>query len=139
MIQLFHRSSPYLYDLFSLKNILTDFAGCFYVLGLFVELGLKGLSDAIATTFPKTKSQLCIVHQIRNSVKFVPHKDRKVICADLKKIYGAVNLDDAEYALEEFREKWNIVIHHLVNPTATLLSQKLQQEKSNQGTFLVCC
>jgi len=68
---------------------------------------LKGLSDAIATTFPKTKSQLCIVHQIRNSVKFVPHKDRKVICADLKKIYGAVNLDDAEYALEEFREKWN--------------------------------
>ena len=64
-------------------------------------------SDAIAATFPKTKSQLCIVHQIRNSVKFVPHKDRKVICADLKKIYGAINLDDAEYALEEFREKWN--------------------------------
>jgi len=68
---------------------------------------LKGLSDAIAATFPKTKSQLCIVHQIRNSVKFVPHKDRKAVCADLKKIYGAVNLDDAEYALEEFREKWN--------------------------------
>jgi putative transposase len=68
---------------------------------------LKGLSEAIATIFPKTKTQLCIVHQIRNSVKFVPHKDRKIICADLKKIYGAVNLDDAEYALEEFREKWN--------------------------------
>jgi putative transposase len=68
---------------------------------------LKGLSDAISTIFPKAKTQLCIVHQIRNSVKFVPHKDRKIICADLKKIYGAVNLDDAEYALEEFREKWN--------------------------------
>jgi len=67
---------------------------------------LKGLSAAINATFPKTKNQLCIVHQIRNSTKFVPWKDRKTICADLKKIYGAVNLDDAEYALEEFREKW---------------------------------
>jgi putative transposase len=67
---------------------------------------LKGLSDAINAVFPKTKNQLCIVHQIRNSVKFVPWKDRKTICADLKKIYGAVNLNDAEYALEEFRENW---------------------------------
>jgi putative transposase len=57
--------------------------------------------------FPKTKNQLCIVHQIRNSTKFVPYKDRKSVCADLKKIYGAINLDDAEYALEEFRENWS--------------------------------
>jgi putative transposase len=68
---------------------------------------LKGLGEAINAVFPKTKQQLCIVHQIRNSVKFVPYKDRKTVCADLKKIYGAVNLDNAEYALEEFREKWN--------------------------------
>ena len=68
---------------------------------------LKGLGEAINAVFPRTKQQLCIVHQIRNSVKFVPHKDRKAVCADLKKIYGAVNLDAAEYALEEFREKWN--------------------------------
>lgn len=68
---------------------------------------LKGLSEAINAVFPKTKQQLCIVHQIRNSTKFVPHKDRKAVCADLKKIYGAVNLDDAEYAKEEFREKWD--------------------------------
>ena len=67
---------------------------------------LKGLGEAINATFPKTKQQLCIVHQIRNSVKFVSWKDRKIICADLKKIYGAVNRDEAEYALEEFREKW---------------------------------
>jgi len=67
---------------------------------------LKGLSEAINAVFPKTRQQLCIVHQVRNSVKFVPYKDRKAVCADLKKIYGAVNLDDAEYALEEFREKW---------------------------------
>jgi putative transposase len=68
---------------------------------------LKGLGEAINAVFPKTKQQLCIVHQVRNSVKFVPHKDRKAVCADLKKIYGAVNLDDAEYAKEEFREKWD--------------------------------
>ena len=67
---------------------------------------LKGLGEAINSVFPETKQQLCIVHQIRNSVKFVPHRDRKIVCADLKKIYGAVNLDDAGYALEEFREKW---------------------------------
>jgi putative transposase len=68
---------------------------------------LKGLGEAINATFPKTKQQLCIVHQIRNSVKFVPYKDRKAVCRDLKKIYGAVNLDDAEFAREDFREKWD--------------------------------
>jgi putative transposase len=68
---------------------------------------LKGFGEAINAMFPKTKQQLCIVHQIRNSVKFVPYKDRKTVCADLKKVYGAVNLEDAEYALEEFREKWS--------------------------------
>ena len=68
---------------------------------------LTGLSDAINAVFPKTKNQLCIVHQIRNSCKFVPYKDRKAVCADLKKIYAARNLDDAEYAKEEFREKWD--------------------------------
>jgi putative transposase len=68
---------------------------------------LKGLGEAINAIFPKTKQQLCIVHQIRNSIKFVPYKDRKAVCADLKKIYGAVNLEDAEYAKEEFREKWD--------------------------------
>jgi putative transposase len=68
---------------------------------------LKGLSEAINAVFPRAKNQLCIVHQIRNSTKFVSYKDRKAVCADLKKIYGAVNLDDAEYALEEFRENWD--------------------------------
>jgi len=68
---------------------------------------LRGLNEAINAVFPKTKQQLCIVHQIRNSTKFVRHSERKEICSDLKKIYGAVNLDDAEYAKEEFREKWD--------------------------------
>jgi len=68
---------------------------------------LTGLNDAIKSIFPMAQNQLCIVHQIRNSCKFVPYKDRKAVCADLKKIYGAVNLDDADYAKEEFREKWD--------------------------------
>lgn len=68
---------------------------------------LTGLNEAICSVFPKTRNQLCIVHQVRNSCKFVPYKDRKAVCADLKKIYGAVNLEAAEYAKEEFREKWD--------------------------------
>lgn len=68
---------------------------------------LTGLTEAINSVFPKTKNQLCIIHQVRNSCKFVPYKDRKAVCADLKKIYGAVNLEAAEYAKEEFREKWD--------------------------------
>jgi len=47
---------------------------------------LTGLSEAINSIFPKTKNQLCIIHQVRNSCKFVPYKDRKAVCADLKKI-----------------------------------------------------
>jgi len=46
---------------------------------------LTGLCNAIVSIFPKTKNQLCIVHRIRNSCKFVPYKDRKAVCADLKK------------------------------------------------------
>ena len=68
---------------------------------------LKGLGYAINAVFSEAKQQLCIVHQVRNSAKFVPWKDRKAVCADLKKIYSAVNLDAAEYAKEEFREKWD--------------------------------
>jgi len=68
---------------------------------------LKGIGNAINAAFTQCAQQLCIVHQIRSSTKFVPYKDRKSVCADLKKIYSAVNLDDAEFAKEEFREKWN--------------------------------
>jgi len=68
---------------------------------------LTGISGAISATFPRTKQQLCIVHQIRNSTKYVSFKDRKAVCVDLKSIYEAVNLDDAEFAKEAFREKWD--------------------------------
>ncbi len=67
----------------------------------------QGCPRQLTLFFPKTKNQLCIIHQVQSSCKFVPYKDRKAVCADLKKIYAAVNLDDAEYAREEFREKWD--------------------------------
>jgi putative transposase len=68
---------------------------------------LSGFSDAIETVFPKTEQQLCVIHQIRNSTKYVSYKDIRPVMADLKKVYGAPTLDDAEYRLEEFREKWS--------------------------------
>jgi putative transposase len=67
---------------------------------------LSGFSTAIETVFPKTEQQLCVIHQIRNSTKYVPYKDIKAVMADLKLIYGAPTQDDAEYHLEEFRENW---------------------------------
>ena len=67
---------------------------------------LAGFGKALETVFPRTESQLCIVHQIRNSLSFVGWKDRKAMAADLKLIYGAATLDDAEYQLELFREKY---------------------------------
>jgi putative transposase len=67
---------------------------------------LSGFSTAIETVFPKTEQQLCVIHQIRNSTKYVSYKDIKAVIADLKLVYGAPTLDDAEYQLEVFREKW---------------------------------
>ena len=68
---------------------------------------LTGMSDAIAAVYPKTEHQLCIVHQIRNSLKYVSYKDRKKVAADLKSIYTAVTEDEALLALESFGAKWN--------------------------------
>jgi len=68
---------------------------------------LTGFTDAIEATFPDTICQLCVVHQIRNSIKFVPWKDRKEFLKDLKTVYAAVNLEAAKLAFEEFKEKWN--------------------------------
>lgn len=68
---------------------------------------LAGFANALATVFPKTENQLCIIHMIRNSVKYVSYKDLKPVIADLKNVYGAISEEAALYALEEFREKWN--------------------------------
>lgn len=69
--------------------------------------GLTGFPDAIATVYPKAKVQLCIVHMVRNSLRYVSWKDRKVLCVDLKKIYTAKTLQEAEMALENFARRWD--------------------------------
>ncbi len=67
---------------------------------------LKGFSEAIQTKFPKSEIQKCIVHQIRNSIKYVSSKDMKEFTKDLKTIYKAISLDQAETNLLQFEEKW---------------------------------
>ncbi|WP_254662463.1 IS256 family transposase [Vibrio parahaemolyticus] len=69
--------------------------------------GLKGFPDAINTAFPETQIQLCIVHMVRNSVKYVPWKDYKAVTADLKKIYQSATEDEALLALEQFSDQWD--------------------------------
>ncbi len=68
--------------------------------------GLKGFPEAIETVYPKTQVQLCIVHMVRHSLRFVSWKERKSVAADLKTIYSAATAEAAEQALESFEEKW---------------------------------
>ncbi|MFQ5751942.1 MAG: IS256 family transposase, partial [bacterium] len=69
--------------------------------------GLKGFPEAIESVFPKTQVQLCIVHLVRYSLKFVPWKDRKEVAADLKSIYTSANVESAKQALDAFGRKWD--------------------------------
>jgi putative transposase len=69
--------------------------------------GLKGFPEAIESVFPHTQVQLCIVHLIRNSVKYVNWKDRKPVCEDLKTIYTAATEQQAECALDALGQKWD--------------------------------
>ena len=68
--------------------------------------GLSGFSEAISTVFPQTEIQLCVIHQIRNSMKYVPYKEKKAVMADLKEVYQAITFEEAEMAFEIFKEKW---------------------------------
>jgi transposase-like protein len=67
---------------------------------------LKGFSEAIASIYPKTEVQSCVVHQIRNSIKYVASKDQKPFMADLKPVYQAASKDEAEHQLQELEAKW---------------------------------
>ena len=69
--------------------------------------GLTGFDNAIEAVYPKTEIQQCIIHQIRNTTRFVSYKDIKVLMADLKRVYAAANEETALYELEAFGEKWN--------------------------------
>ena len=68
--------------------------------------GLKDCPDAIQSVFPNTSVQLCIVHQIRNSIKHVGSKHQKEFLRDLKTIYGAVSKEAAETQLDALEGKW---------------------------------
>lgn len=69
--------------------------------------GLKGFPEAIEAVYPKTQVQLCIVHQVRHSLRYVGWKQRKAVAADLRTVYGAATLAEAELALEDFADKWD--------------------------------
>ncbi len=69
--------------------------------------GLTGFDNAIEAVYPKTEIQQCIIHQIRNTTRFVSYKDIKALMADLKRVYAAVDEETSLYELEAFSEKWN--------------------------------
>lgn len=68
---------------------------------------LTGTKEAISTAFPNTEYQRCIVHQVRNTLKYVSDKDMKPFVADLKKIYAAPNVDRAEQIRDDMMNKWS--------------------------------
>lgn len=68
--------------------------------------GLTGIKEAIGAAFPKTEYQRCIIHQVRNTLKYVPEKDRKAFATDLKTIYQAADEKKALTALDRVTEKW---------------------------------
>jgi len=69
--------------------------------------GLKGFPDAIATIFPKTEIQLCVIHQIRNTLKYIASKDQKEFMKQLKTVYSAPTEEAALENLKELEEKWS--------------------------------
>lgn len=100
---------------------MSDTEGAKFWLSVFTELknrgvedcfvacvdGLKGLPEAIEAVFPQAQVQLCIVHKVRGALKYVPWKERKAVATDLRAIYGAATLAEAEQALERFSARWD--------------------------------
>ena len=68
--------------------------------------GLKGFPEAIEAVYPNTQVQLCMVHMVRHALSYVSHRDRKAVATDLKTIYQASTLDEAESQLTQFEETW---------------------------------
>ena len=69
--------------------------------------GVKGFPEAINSEYPQTQMQLCIVHMVRNSMRFMPWKDYKAVTADLKKIYRAPTEQEVLVQLETFEQNWD--------------------------------
>ena len=96
--------------------------------------GLTGIKEAITAAFPKTEYQRCIVHQVRNTLKYVPDKDRKAFATDLKTIYQAADEKKALAALDRVTEKWATVrkVIYTTNAIESLNStyRKLNRQRS---------
>jgi len=69
--------------------------------------GLTGFPEAINAVFPQADVQLCIVHMVRNSLKYVGYKERKKVAGDLKQIYQSMTEEEALLALDEFENRWS--------------------------------
>jgi putative transposase len=80
---------------------------------IFTVDNLKGISEAIEAVFPRAEVQKCIVHQIRNSLRYVSWKERKSMAKDLRRIYEAATEKEGAAALEEFSEKWDKRYPHI--------------------------
>jgi transposase-like protein len=75
---------------------------------------LTGLTEGIRSIFPNSQNQVCIVHQIRNANRYVVHKDKKEFTGDMKPIYQAVTLQEAEHALDQLEVKWGNKYPHSI-------------------------
>jgi len=75
--------------------------------------GLAGINKAINNVYPQADIQRCIVHQVRNSLRYVPWKERKQVANDLKQIYQASTIEQARLKLEEFEERWTDKYPHI--------------------------
>jgi len=69
--------------------------------------GLKGLPEAMEAVLPHTQVQRCIVHKVRKRLRYGPWRERRAVAADLRALYGATTLADAEQALERLADRWD--------------------------------
>ncbi len=76
--------------------------------------GLSGIEDAIGACYPRADVQRCVVHQIRNSLRYVSWKERKELARALKLVYGASTVDEASLQMDRFEEKWSGRYPHVV-------------------------
>jgi putative transposase len=84
---------------------------------------LEGLPEAIEAVFPRTQVQFCIVHLVRNALSFVSHKDREAVAEDLKSVYQASSVEEAERQLAEFEQTWSDV-------SLNMTSRKVSKNRS---------
>ena len=103
--------------------------------------GLKGFPDAIEAVFPKAVVQLCIVHMVRHSLNYVSWKRRKDVAADLRRIYTAATVEEAELMLGEFEDRWDEEyppeIRKVIYTTNAIESVNMSLRKltKNRGSF----